>query len=180
MNYLIVDLEATCADDGSIPRTEMEIIEIGAVMVESGRFTPLGEFQAFVRPLRHPRLTSFCERLTSIRQADVDAAATFPAVLERFARWFGAWPGTTLFCSWGAYDQRQLQQDCAWHGLDYPLPEHLNLKTAFSQHQGIRKDLGMKQALARVGLTLEGVHHRGIDDARNIARLLPYCVEAGE
>jgi inhibitor of KinA sporulation pathway (predicted exonuclease) len=27
-----------------------------------------------------------------------------------------------------------------------------------------------------VGLDLVGTHHRGIDDARNIARLLPYCL----
>ena len=31
--FLIVDLEATCSNDGSIPREEMEIIEIGAVML---------------------------------------------------------------------------------------------------------------------------------------------------
>ena len=29
----------------------------------------------------------------------------------------------------------------------------------------------MERALARIGLPLEGTHHRGIDDARNIARL---------
>jgi len=31
--FLIVDLEATCSDDGTIPSQEMEIIEIGAVML---------------------------------------------------------------------------------------------------------------------------------------------------
>ena len=33
--YLIVDVEATCADDGSLPRQRMEIIEIGAVLLNS-------------------------------------------------------------------------------------------------------------------------------------------------
>ena len=28
--YLVVDLEATCSDDGAVPRDQMEIIEIGA------------------------------------------------------------------------------------------------------------------------------------------------------
>jgi 3'-5' exoribonuclease 1 len=32
----------------------------------------------------------------------------------------------------------------------------------------------MDGALRRVGLDLVGTHHRGIDDARNIARVLPY------
>ncbi|WP_293128313.1 hypothetical protein [Microcoleus sp. bin38.metabat.b11b12b14.051] len=30
--YLVLDLEATCCDKGSIARNHMEIIEIGAVM----------------------------------------------------------------------------------------------------------------------------------------------------
>ena len=34
----------------------------------------------------------------------------------------------------------------------------------------------MAGALRRVGLTLQGTHHRGIDDARNIARLLPWSL----
>ena len=33
--FLVVDLEATCSDTKEVPRQEMEIIEIGAVMVEA-------------------------------------------------------------------------------------------------------------------------------------------------
>jgi hypothetical protein len=36
--------------------------------------------------------------------------------------------------------------------------------------------LGMAKALTRCGLTLKGAHHRGIDDARDIARMLPWIV----
>ena len=35
----------------------------------------------------------------------------------------------------------------------------------------------MAKALQLVDLPLEGTHHRGIDDARNIAKLLPYMLE---
>jgi inhibitor of KinA sporulation pathway (predicted exonuclease) len=45
-----------------------------------------------------------------------------------------------------------------------------------SARQGLRKKLGMAKALRHVGLELQGTHHRGIDDARNIARLLPHCL----
>jgi len=34
----------------------------------------------------------------------------------------------------------------------------------------------MDGALRRVGLPLVGTHHRGIDDARNIARILPFAL----
>lgn len=51
--YLIVDLEATCSDDGAVPREEMEIIEIGALMQSSRTFEIESEFQTFIRPGAH-------------------------------------------------------------------------------------------------------------------------------
>jgi inhibitor of KinA sporulation pathway (predicted exonuclease) len=54
--YLIIDLEATCSDDGTVPRQEMEIIEIGAVMQSSRTFEIESEFQTFVRPVRPSNL----------------------------------------------------------------------------------------------------------------------------
>src|SRR3546814_14063198 len=84
---LVLDLEATCCDDSSMARAEMEIIEIGAVMVERATLCTLDEFQAFIRPVRHPRLTDFCTRLTSIQQGDADAAAGYPAVTQAFNAW---------------------------------------------------------------------------------------------
>ena len=37
---------------------------------------------------------------------------------------------------------------------------------------GIRKELGIDGAMDRVGFSMEGTHHRGVDDAWNIAQLL--------
>jgi inhibitor of KinA sporulation pathway (predicted exonuclease) len=84
--------------------------------------------------------------------------------------------GATVFCSWGDYDRRQLEADCLRHRLPYPMPgRHVNLEALFSATLGLRKKLGMAEALRQVGLDLHGTHHRGIDDARNIARLVPYA-----
>lgn len=80
-HYLVIDLEATCADDGSIPDNEREIIEIGAVLVETAGLTTVEEYQSFVRPVQHPVLSPFCTELTTITQAEVDAAPLFPEVL---------------------------------------------------------------------------------------------------
>jgi inhibitor of KinA sporulation pathway (predicted exonuclease) len=62
--------------------------------------------------------------------------------------------------------------DCQRHGLPFPplLEQHINLKQAFAEWKHI-KPCGMKAALAMLNLPLEGQHHRGIDDARNIARI---------
>ena len=172
-SLLVVDLEATCSDDGSVPKHEMEIIEIGAVLVESTGLRPVFEFQSFVRPGLHPRLTGFCTDLTTIRQSDVDDAPLFPEALKAFASWARC-SGPVLFASWGDYDRRQLRADCKRHGLRYPFGSgHLNLKTAFAAAHGLKKKPGLADALAIARLKLHGTHHRGIDDARNIARLLP-------
>ncbi len=173
--YLVIDLEATCDDLGSIPREQTEIIEIGAVLVDATTLAPTAEWQTFVRPIRHEQLTPFCTRLTSITQAQVDGAPTFAvaiAGLEKFVR--GLEP---LFCSWGDYDKNQLARDAARHGVRLPLgPDHWNLKRAFAEKGGETRKLGLGQMLARLGLRFEGTAHRGIDDARNIARVLPFLL----
>ena len=175
-HYLVVDLEATCSDDSSIPRDQMETIEIGAVIVEAVSLQPVAEFQSFICPVRHRQLSGFCRELTSITQEDVETAQGFGEVFAQFVEWSFEFTDP-LFCSWGDYDRHQLRQDCAYHGVDYPFGEdHLNLKAQFSKRLGIRKRLGMAKAMTRVGLELSGTHHRGIDDARNIARLLPHIV----
>lgn len=174
-HWLVVDLEATCNNDGSLPRDETEIIEIGAVMVDAKSVVVVGEFQTFVRPVRHPELTAFCTELTSICQVDVDGAPGFPEAIEALRSWMSGFTDV-LFCSWGAYDRNQIRQDCAFHGLEDPMGTHFNLKLAFAEARGLKKPVGMGKALRSVGLTLDGTHHRGIDDARNIARLLRFIL----
>ncbi len=173
--YLVVDLEATCDDRGAVPRHESEIIEVGAVLVEAARDQPLraiDEFQTFVRPVVHPALTAFCTELTTITQAEVDAAPGFREVALALA----AFGKDAIFCSWGNYDRNQLAADARRHEVAMPLPgPHMNLKDLFARALGGRRR-GNRSALTRVGLTATGTHHRGIDDARNIARLLPFVL----
>lgn len=174
-HYVVIDLEATCCDDDSILREETEIIEIGAVLVDAATLAPGAEFQTFVRPRRHRTLTPFCTRLTTITQAQVDAAPRFPQAIAALANFLR---GTqALFCSWGGYDRNQFRRDATAHRVKLPLGElHCNLKEGFSKQLGEARQYGTGQALRRVGLGFAGTHHRAIDDARNIARLLPYVL----
>ncbi len=178
-DYLVIDLEATCDDKGAVPKHQMEIIEIGAVLVDGETFEISAEFQTFIKPIRHPKLTAFCTALTSITQAEVDAAPRFPEAIAQLDAFIRAHSPVTrpLFGSWGAYDRNQFEQDARHHKVRLPLgEEHLNIKQAFSGALATRKRFGMAGALKRLGLPLEGTHHRGIDDARNIARILPYAL----
>jgi 3'-5' exoribonuclease 1 len=169
--YVIVDLEATCWE-GSAP-AENEIIEIGAVAYEVGRGVA-GEFQTFVRPRLRPVLSDFCKALTTIRQEDVDQAPGFPQALAAFRTFAGSFAPFTL-AAWGNYDRNQLRRDCKLHSVAYPFGPYVNLKQAFSRIKG-GPPCGMAEALRAAGLPLVGTHHRGIDDVRNIARLLDHLL----
>lgn len=174
-HYVVIDLEATCCDDYTIPREETEIIEIGAVLVDAATLSPGAEFQSFVRPQRHCKLTPFCSELTTITQADVDGAPRFPQAIAWLAEFLRG--KDALFCSWGGYDRNQFRRDAQQHRVKLPLGErHVNLKAEFSRRLGESREYGTGQALRRVGLGFAGTHHRAIDDARNIARLLPFAL----
>ncbi len=180
-HYLVVDLEATTSRDGSVPKDERETIEIGAVLVRAPSLEPAAEFATLVRPVRHPTLTPFCTQLTTITQAMVAEAPLFPAAMAAFAQWMPLGEPGVVFCSWGEFDRRQLEQDSAYHGIPYLLPVHLNLKRRFSEALGSsrrarRRGFGVAEALRACQLEFEGTPHRGLDDARNIARLLPWIV----
>jgi inhibitor of KinA sporulation pathway (predicted exonuclease) len=174
--YLVLDLEATCCDQETIKRHEMEIIEIGAVMVEAQTLTVVDQFQTFIKPVRYPLLTEFCRSLTSITQMQVDQAPGYVEAIAQLKQWLSHYPNA-VFGSWGDYDRNQFKQDSKFHHVPVPIAyPHVNLKKAFSNAQNLPKRYGMAEALQLAGITLEGTHHRGIDDAKNIAKLLPFIL----
>lgn len=171
---VIVDIEHTCTEDGSIPPEEREVIEIGAVMLELKSLTVIDEFSSLIRPVRNPIVSQFCTELTGIRQAELDNAESFPSVFDAFLGWLPS-KAETLIATWGAYDLIQINIDCAFHGLDkFSLETVLNLKVAFKEARKLKKPVGLKKALEMSLISFSGDHHRGLDDARNTAKLLPY------
>lgn len=175
-HHLVVDLEATTSDDGSVPRDAMEPIEIGAVLVRAADGHVIQTFSTLARPALHPTLHSFCTTLTGITQADVDAAPPFPAAFSAFCAAMLEGRGRVRFASWGSFDRRVLAQACARHLVEDPLGEGWNLKHAFSRRQGHRARYGLAAALEMCGLTFEGTPHRALPDAINTARLLPWII----
>lgn len=177
--WLIIDLEAT-TEEGGWPVTEMEIIEIGASLLDADGHEA-DYFQRFVRPTRRPHLTHFCRQLTHINQADVDAAAPLSTVWPQFERWLLAHqPLLVGWASWGDYDRRQLEQQWLTHGLHSYLKQipHLNMKKRFAEARQLPAQTGLKKALSLAGLQFQGQQHRALTDARNTARLLPLVLPA--
>lgn len=174
---LVMDLEATCCDQGSIPENEMEIIEIGACWAKVDGEV-VARYQSFVRPKLRPSLTNFCRDLLGIAQTAIDSARLFSVVSQELQAFARLHEGTAIFWgSWGAYDRKQIERECARHDVPSPLSlPHQNLKRSFAKVQRIGKEVGMVKACELAGLALQGSHHRALDDAINIARLLPWSL----
>lgn len=169
MNFIIFDLEATCWDQRDMK--DNETIEIGAVKIDSNRVV-IDEFVQFIKPINYPVLSDFCKNLTSIQQADVDNAPLFPEAIEKFKSWIDVDNAEYVLCSWGFYDRKQFESDCSLHHLDIGwLQNHISLKHQHGEIRNLRRAIGMQNALELEGFSLEGTHHRGIDDAKNIAKI---------
>jgi inhibitor of KinA sporulation pathway (predicted exonuclease) len=169
---LIIDLECTCWET-EVPGNDerQDIIEIGACLFDfaTGNIEDADGF--IVRPLRST-VSPFCERLTTISQAMVDHGLDFPVALDLLRTRFQS--EQRPWASWGNFDRICLQGQCRDYGLDYPMSsDHFNLKTLYALRQGLPKAIGLYPAVKRAGLVWEGQHHRGVDDARNTARLVP-------
>ncbi|MEZ4382695.1 MAG: 3'-5' exonuclease [Nannocystaceae bacterium] len=177
---VILDFEATC-QQGKAPDPQ-EIIEFPSVLIDVPGGRVVDEFSTFVRPVHHPQLSEFCTELTSIRSEDVADAPTFTAALDAHLAWLeghglvgGDDPGVIVTC--GDWDLAvMLPAQCATSGRSVAeLPaiyrRWINIKPIFGKHRRGARAYGMKSMLRNLGLTLEGRHHRGIDDCRNIARI---------
>jgi len=178
---LVVDLEATCWEDQTTPAGDaqsvnnMEIIEVGcALATRKGGLLDVRSF--LVRPIRNPELSSFCSELTGITQSMVDAAPTFPEAIAAMDDWQGDLPDDFIWCSWGNYDRLHLEAQSLLDGAQPAIlaRPHLNLKRIWRRTTGHKRKNGLASALAFHNLAFEGSHHRGVDDARNIVRLLPF------
>lgn len=175
--FIITDIEATCDDQDNLQSTFnrdlSEPIEIGAVAVNE-RLDILGEFQTFIKPLNYnTELTPFCMKLTKIKQSDVDNAPLYKEAYQSFEEWFLQYQNPE-FCSWGRYDFYELKKFCERNNLKFHFNSGVNLKNLFAKKQKIGREIGLGRALTKSGLQFIGTPHRGIDDAKNIARLLPY------
>jgi inhibitor of KinA sporulation pathway (predicted exonuclease) len=166
---VVIDVEATCWKKGVFSRKK-ETIEIGAVLLQPDRApSAWAEFQTFVRPLRLPRLSSFCRELTGITQEDVDAAPSFPEALGMFLEW--AQPlDRVVLATWSPYDLWQLDLDLEAHGLPKLAFPFLDVKKLAAHIIG-RKNLE-ETARALAPDSVAEPRHRAIADARRTAAIL--------
>lgn len=166
---LVIDVESTCWDTRP-PRGQIsEIIEIGICVVDVRAMERRERRTLMVRP-QLSEISPFCTQLTTITPEMVADAPPLSDAIRILQQDYN--PSERLFASWGDYDRGQFQRNCESYRLEYPFgPTHLNIKNLFAIGLGLPREIGVDAACEHVGIPFEGTHHRGGDDAWNIAGL---------
>lgn len=177
----VIDLEATCFDDPADSAANVnEVIEVGWALLDIATMTVVDRRQLYVRPTTS-FVSSYCTELTGIRPEQVAQAASFAEAMTELGQWHSTHVRgpVPIWGSYGEYDCRQLQRQCAAEGLAYPLQDckYFSIKEVAGAFFGYgKKSPGLMKALGSAGLQFEGQHHSGVDDAVNAARVLAYVL----
>jgi inhibitor of KinA sporulation pathway (predicted exonuclease) len=172
---LVIDIEATCWDTRPPWDQISEIIEIGICVVDVKSLQRRERRSILVKPQRS-QVSEFCTQLTTITPELVADGVTLGEAVRMLATDYDC--STRLWASWGDYDRNQFHRNCKDYSLEYPFgPTHLNIKNLFSVALGLPRELGIDAACEHAGLEMEGTHHRGGDDAWNIAGLFCWLLK---
>lgn len=185
----VLDFEATCWDTtSSKDKSQMEIIEFPSVLYKIDEVTStqtfISEFAKYVKPTINQTLSTFCTELTGITQSVVNSAQTFIHVYREHIKWIESnvpANATLIFATCGHWDlrtqlPRELQnKKCKKHS--YYL-KYINVKDEFENFYRTKAG-GMTGMLDKLGLKLDGRHHSGIDDTKNIAKIAIHLINAG-
>jgi inhibitor of KinA sporulation pathway (predicted exonuclease) len=176
-NVLVIDVESTCWELPEIQGKDeiSEIIEIGIAVVNINDLKIIKNDSIMVRPQRS-KVSKFCTKLTTLTQEMVNKGVLFSEAMRILKKDYQSDDST--FVSWGDYDRKMFERNCRDYEVKYPFgPRHMNLKNSFTMLHGLDREPGLDTALDYLGMKLEGTHHRGVDDAKNIANVFIHTLK---
>jgi inhibitor of KinA sporulation pathway (predicted exonuclease) len=168
----IVDIESTCwqKEGDKLPGEVSEIIEIGIVSLDIKNLTILQKDSFLIKP-QFSKVSPFCTQLTTITQSMLDTQGiSLEEALNQIKAQYK--PHLRTWGSYGDYDRVQFEVNCK--RLNLPNiwgSTHLNIKNNLALKYKLNKELGMSEACKFLNIPLLGTHHRGLDDALNIAEI---------
>lgn len=185
--FLVLDFEAQCKSGEKIQ--PQEIIEFPCLMIDSENFQILHTFHQYIKPVCHPQLTDFCTELTGITQDMVEDCPTWAPTLASFQEWYserGLSTDNAAFVTCGLWDLATcLPAQCRYSEVAIPpmldLATHgqfINLKFSFQRHTG-KYGKGLKDMQRVLGLNFDGRLHSGIDDCKNIVKIMTELSKQG-
>lgn len=175
----VLDLELTCWPDGKVPPGQRkEIIEAGLTTIDLSSLT-IGKSLSFPVIPTMSEVSPFCTELTDWTEAKLKRQGmTMKELVRRLATKHGA-KNRVLVTDSGS-EAETFRTQCELMGIDYPFGnETHNVSTMFSMLTKRFENLSLKEKLRLLGLEFEGRPHSGVDDSRNIARLLIAVIQRG-
>ncbi|KAL9644645.1 hypothetical protein ABK040_015384 [Willaertia magna] len=191
----VLDFEAVFSDDPKTNKNvDMEIIEFPSVLLKftsEKKLEVVDHFQFYVKTRRIPKLNQICMDVTGITQEMVDNGIDFEKAAIEHTKWLEKHLGEPV------NDTNVLMATCGDWDLKTMLPHQLkfepqvkpfvkshlnqwcNVKDVYGIFYNVKKVSGMLTMLNGLNLKLEGHHHSGIDDCKNIARVVIEMVSAG-
>lgn len=167
---IVVDVESTCWQSSKPAGQESEIIEIGICILDIASLQRLEKESILVKPER-ATVSEFCTQLTTLTQPQVEQGIAFEVACSIVKKKYLS--KERIWASYGDYDRRQFERQCQSRKVSYPFgTRHINVKSLFAIIHALPEEVGMDKALELLNLPLEGTHHRGEDDAWNIAGIL--------
>ena len=189
---LVLDFEANCLENERIK--PQEIIEFPCVLLNLSTLRVESEFHRYVKPEKHPKISQFCTELTGITQETVDGGVSLKQCFAEFEEWLfknkllqhtnGKMVKTCAwtFVSCGDWDLKTcLPQNIELLNKSIPayFDDWVNIKKAFVKLYKGFKGGSMTKMLESLKMNLIGRHHSGIDDTRNICRILIRMLQDG-
>jgi inhibitor of KinA sporulation pathway (predicted exonuclease) len=167
MKYIIMDLEWNNSYNKATQKFMNEIIEIGAVKLDSD-LNQVDTFSELIKPVVSKKLRSRIKTLTNISNEDVKAGRPFSTVIKDFEEWIGE---DAVVMSWGDTDIRTLLTNYKWFmkkdSLDF-IKKYADLQRycqCFINMENIQQ-AGLSYAATCLEIDPDRFpHHRALDDS---------------
>jgi inhibitor of KinA sporulation pathway (predicted exonuclease) len=174
---VVIDVEATAWQGKPPCGMTNEIIEIGIATIDVPERRVTSTQSVLVKPM-FSEISDFCTKITTITKEMVDLdGIAFSEALELLKRDYHTESRT--WASWGSYDRMIFARQCRTRKVQYPFGKsHINIKNLFALTHKLQKEVEMPEAMQMLCLDFEGVHHRGIDDAKNAATILTRILQS--
>ncbi|KAG2309789.1 hypothetical protein Bca52824_029537 [Brassica carinata] len=183
--FLVLDLEG-----------KVEILEFPVLIVDARTLQVVDLFHRFVRPTKmsEQAINKYIEGKygeVGVDRVWHDTAIPFKQVVEEFEGWLaehGLWGKETdgalndaAFVTCGNWDiKTKIPEQCVVANTNLPqyFMEWINLKDVYLNFYG-REARGMVSMMRQCGIRLMGSHHLGIDDTKNITRVVQRMLADG-
>ncbi|KAL9291464.1 putative ribonuclease H-like superfamily, exonuclease, RNase T/DNA polymerase III [Arabidopsis thaliana] len=183
--FLVIDLEG-----------KVEILEFPILIVDAKTMEVVDLFHRFVRPTKmsEQAINKYIEGKYGELGVDRvwhDTAIPFKQVVEEFEVWLAEhdlWDKDTdgglndaAFVTCGNWDiKTKIPEQCVVSNINLPpyFMEWINLKDVYLNFYG-REARGMVSMMRQCGIKLMGSHHLGIDDTKNITRVVQRMLSEG-